>query len=688
MGIRQTQLSRVVEKIVRSYLQRGRYPSIQTITYHLGQWLREHTPGAPSFSPLKVLRKEKSDSERYNDNVTMIHQDIGDLYDATINQTIRIMNDFNFAETERDKISHELATLSKKIDQLLLVSGAGSSYLDTVIEDFIDTSRVNTANSTTAIDLNNGQITLKENQRQSNKVLINGSQATFTALTPNLKTAAIETINNAFDDNVNTAWWHVVKTTSPGTVKAELTIRLAGQEEINEVEYVAHHGKAMLIQVEYSLDGSTFTPLPEKNNKQSVSDRAIWNFSQLKVKAIKFTYEKKDHDDNSAGVYNYYFGAKTISISKKSYLSEGVMITQPFVFSSDNINMVSLTASHDIPFGTSIDYEVALTNDTTALDNLIWYPISSSEDSTPKYSKTVAFNARASKNIEFGQAETTEEVKNGMKVFRLLKDDKDGTLPDSFDDIQNPILLRGINQWRRERTYVKFDGTIPLNSAWKTQYDNRPEMIRTDYIPIGNQLSLRRENGGKSDNMYRFTTCVYSEEARVEPLSLAVIQTVSGVRKRIGTYAVYVDGKRMVPSNEEVTLTLAAGWSEIQILFHWGDMQLRQDFADSNLPNETLLGKFNFLMEKRVRADKDSLKIVDEHSLYYNISPNNRDYFAIYENQVVLNYLPTNCIFQLVYEVIDSSIQNNQVVARASMKRDESIPHITPKIMRLQLQAK
>ncbi|GAK42081.1 hypothetical protein TCA2_4573 [Paenibacillus sp. TCA20] len=688
MGIRQTQLSRTVEKIVRSYLQRGRYPSIQTITYHLGQWLREHTPGAPSFSPRKVLRKEKSDSESYNDNVMMIRQDIGDLYDATINQTIRIMNDFNFAETERAKINHELSMLSKKIDQLLLVSGAGSSYLDTVIEDFIDTSRMNTGNSTVAIDLNNGQITLKENQRQSNKVLLSGSQATFNALTPNVKQSAIETINNAFDDNINTAWWHVIKTTGPGTVKAELTIRLASVEEINEIEYIAHHGKPVLIQVEYSLDGSTFTPLPEKNNKQSVSNRAVWNFSQLKVKAIKFTYEKKDHDDNSAGVYNYYFGAKSISISKKSYLSEGTLITQPFVFSSDNINMVSLSASQDIPFGTTIDYEVALTNETTALDSLIWYPISPSEDTTPKYSKTVEFNARASKNIEFGQAEATQEVKNGMKVFRLLKDDKDGTLPESFDDIQNPILLRGINQWRRERSYIKFDGTIPLNSTWKSQYDNRPDSIRTDYQAIGNQLNLRRENGGKSDNFYRFTTCVYSEEARVEPLSLAVIQTVSGVRKRIGTYAVYVDGKRMVPSNEEVTLTLAAGWSEIQILFHWGDMQLRQDFTDGDLPNETLLGKFNFLLEKRVRADKDSLKIVDEHSLYYNISPNNRDYFAIYENQVVLNYLPTNCIFQLVYEVIDSSIQNNQVVMRASMRREESIPHITPKIMRLQLQAK
>ncbi len=688
MGIRQTQISRQIEKIVKGYLLRGRYPTLQTITYHFSQWLRENNLGAPSFSPLKVLKKEKSDSDRYNQNATMIHQDINDLYDSTINQTIRIMGDFNFAETERYKIRHDLESLSKKIDQLLLVSNAGSSYLDSIIEQFSDASMINAKESTIAIDLNNAQITLKENQRQSNKIAIVGSQGKFNVFTPNVKQAALESISNAFDDNINTAWWQVVKTQGPGVVKAELVITLQQAEEINEVQYTSHHGKQMIIQVEYSLDGSVFTPLPEKNNRRTITEQAVWNFSQLKVKAIKFTYEKKEYDDNSAGTYNYYFGAKNISLSKKNYLSEGTAITKPFVFSSENINMVSLTASHEIPFGTEIEYEVALSNETTAVDNLIWYPISSSQETSPKYPKVVDFNARKVKSIEFGLSEPTQEVINGMKVFRLIKDDKDGTLPDSFDAIENPQLLRGINQWKRERTYVQFDGTIPLNSAWKTEIDNRPNNIRIDYLPISNSLSLRRSNGGNSDNFYRFTTCVYSEEVRVVPLSLAVIQTVSGSRKRIGTYAVYVDDKRMVSSNEEVTLTLNKGWSEIEILYHWGDMSQRKDFTNELLPNDTIVGKFNFMTEKRIRADKDTLKAIDKHSLYHNISPNNHDYFAIYERQVVLNYQPNNCIFQLSYEVIDATIKNNEVVMRATLSREENSTHITPKIKKLQLQAK
>jgi hypothetical protein len=688
VGIKQKQISRTIENIVKYYLLNGKYPTLQTITYHFSQWLREHTPGAPSFSPLKVLRKEKSDERRYNENVKLIHQDITDLYDTTIEQTIRIMSDFNFAETERKKLWLELQQVSKKIDQLLLISASRTSYLDAVIEDFVDAGMVNKERSTIYIDLKNQQITLDENKRESNKVLLIGSQAQFNALTPNVKSAAIEPIGNAFDDNINSAWWHVVKTNGPGAVRAELVIRFSKEEEINEIEYIAHHGKPVLIQVEYSADGSTFTPLPEKNNKKNVIDSEVWNFPKLTCKALKFIYEKKEHDDHSAGVYNYYFGAKNISISKKNYLSEGVLYTNPFTFSSPNINMVSLLAKNEIPYNTSIDYEVALYKEGQPIESLIWYPISSTEDTNPKYSKVVEFNARTSKNVEFGKAESTAEVVNGMQVFRLIKDNGDGTLPESFDNIKNPQLLRGINQWKRERTYIPFDGTIPLNSVWKTQYENRPSSILIDYLPIGNTLSLRRTGGGLQDNFYRFTTCIYSEEIKVLPLSVSVIQTLDGVPRRIGAYSVYVNGKRMVPSNEEVTMTLIAGWNEIQILYHWGDMQMRRDFPQDQLPNETFLGKFNFMQEKWVRADKEPLKYVDFHSLYHNVSPNNRNYFSVHERQVVLNYLPKNCIFQFVYEVEDEEKKNNQVIVRAKLRRNESIPHITPKIMSLQLTAK
>jgi hypothetical protein len=114
-------------------------------------------------------------------------------------------------------------------------------------------------------------------------------------------------------------------------------------------------------------------------------------------------------------------------------------------------------------------------------------------------------------------------------------------------------------------------------------------------------------------------------------------------------------------------------------------MQQRRDYTEEELPTETYLGKFNFLKEKKVRADLAPLQYVDVHTLYHNVSPNNHDNFAISENQVVLNYRPVNCIFQLSYEVDAEEITHNQVVLKAVFSRSEDTPHLTPKIYALQL---
>jgi hypothetical protein len=688
MSIRQSQIARTIENIVKYYMFHGRYPTMQTITYHFSQWLRENTPGTPSFSPLKFMRKEKSDADRYNQNIKLIHTDIQDAYDATIDQTIRVMSDFNFAETERKKIRKELADVSKKIDKLILLSKDPSGLTDSIIEDFSDMSMVDNTKSTIYTNVDLREITLKENIRQSNKVLLVGSNAKFSTLTPNVKEAAIESINNAFDDNMNSAWWHVIKTEGPGTVRGELAVLLPQESDINTVEFTSHSGKAILIELEYTTDGVNYTPLPGQNNQQSITDKASWNFPLMTVKGIKFIFEKKEYDDNSAGIYNYYFGAKNISVYKKNYLSNGELYTTPFVFNTDNVNMVSMIATHEIPYNTGIDYKVALYGENQDPNSLVWYPISSADDTNPTAPKIVEFNTRSTKTIEFANAETNLQVINGMTVFRLLSSNNNPALPDSFADIKNPQLLRGINQWKRERTYIKFMGDIPLNSNWDDMLQNRPSQVRVDYLPISNILSLRRLNGGPTDNFYRFTTCIKSDQAKVETVSIAMLQTVNGVKTRMGTYAVYMNGERMIPSNEDVTLKFKKGWNQIQILYHWGNMAQRMDYTQDQLPIETSLGKFNFSLETMVRADLEPLKYVDQHSLYYNISPNDHDNFAIMEQQVVLNYLPVNCIFQLSYELPNVNVKSNQVLLYANFSRNTDTPHLTPKLHGLQVQSK
>lgn len=708
MGIRDIQMTRIIERIIRYYLKYGRYPTFQTITYHFSKWLREHTPGAPSFHPLTFFRKEVSDSKRHNQNIERIYTDLCDAYQATIEQHKRIMSNFYYIETERNKLWNELSRLSNQIDELIMTTGnADFKYFQGQTISFEDMSMIDQEKTTAFVDLSNQQVTLKESVANTKIIPINPKNVKFSLLMPAEKTEALESVQRAFDGNLNTAWWQVVKSKTPGSIeeetsmgmRAELTIMFDKEEEFNEIRYVGHHGKPIYMKIEFTTDGVQFISLPDKNNYRKVIHGDVWQFPKIKAKGIKMIFEKKEHDDRSAGVYKYYFGAKDITIVNKSYVSESVLYTNPIEF-SQSIQEISGYFEDDIPFNTNIHYEIALYEPEKHINELIWYPISSYDDDQAKYPKVIQFNFKYVRTVEASKAEPTGQVINGMQIFRLIKDNGESIVSEilkdensteteeSFDQIKNAQLFRGINQWRREKCYVPFDGTIPLNNKWTQLYEEQPSVIKIDYLPIGNVLTLQKQNEG-IENFYRFTTCVYMEEPKVQPLSLSMVYTMpSGARKRLGTYSVYLNNERLIPLNDEVTLNLKKGWNEIQILYHWGDLELRKDMKREDLPYETYLGKFNFAKQKKIRADLIPLTYVDVHSLYHNISPNNRNYFSIHERQIVLNYQPKNCIFQLVYESDTNATQNNTIILRATLSRDPNIVDITPKIKRIRLRAK
>jgi hypothetical protein len=709
MGIRDLQISRITEKIIRYYLKYGRYPTFQTITHHLSKWLREHTPGEPSFRPWTFLKKEVSSSKRHNENIERIYTDLCDVYQTTIEQHQRFMSNFSYIETERKKLRNELLRLSSTIDELILSLGrADFRYFQGQTIDFSDLSFIDQEHTTALIDIKNRQATLKEDLLNARVIPIQPERATFSLLMPAEKTEALTTIRNAFDGNANTAWWQVVKSKTPGSIdseksagmRAELTIMFEKDETFNEIRYIGHHGKPVYVKIEFTTDGVQFSPLPDKNNYRQVIQADVWQFPAITAKGIKLIFEKKEHDDRSAGVYQYYFGAKEISVIQKTYVGESVLYTNPIEF-DQSIQEVSAKIVDDIPLGSNVLYEIALYEPNKSYQELIWYPISSYDDSQAKYPKVLPFELKYVRTIEASKAEPTGQIINGMKVFRLLKEDgtniiselakKEGDkeTEESFDKIKNAQLFRGINQWKREKCYVPFDGTIPLAERWNQLYANNPSNIKVDYLPIGNILTLQNPNEG-IDNFYRFTTCIYMDEPKTQPLSFAMTYTMpSGGRKRLGVYAIYLNNERLIPINDEVTLPLKKGWNELQILYHWGDLEKRKDMRKEDLPYETYLGKFNVAKQKKIRADLSPMTYVDVHTLYHNLSPNNQNYFSIHERQLVLNYQPKNCLFQLVYEADNQDIANTRsVIFRATLKRDAMNQYVTPKIKKIQIRAK
>lgn len=707
MSIGRIQISRAIERIVKYYLYHGRYPTFQTITSHLSSWLRSNTPGAPSFKPIRIRRKEASDHKKFNQNVKEIHTDLSDAYQATIQHTNEVMRDVEFMDVERDKLKHDILLLEKEITKMLMLeANVDYRYYEGEVISFEDASYLDQESSTIGLDIEKQKITLKDSGRNSSKIKVNPQLAKFQTLMPSSRTAALESLSNAFDDKLNTAWWEVVKTKTPGSIegekssgmRAQLTVLFDQPTLVNEIRYKSHHGKPVYTKVEFTTNGSSFHPLPGNQNSREVTDLEVWEFDPITVTGFRFIYEKKEHDDRSAGQYQFYFGAKDISFFKKRYEPEGILVTKPITFGSP-IRLLSMEAIDHTPVGTSIDYEVATYRNDRSVEELQWFPISSIDDSNARDSKYIEFNTKYYRTAHIHRAEPTGEIKNGMQVFRLTKDNGDpiiseiwdnvatGTHKETFDEIKNAKLFRGINQWRRERIYKPFTGEIPLNSAWNELYQKRPEQIRIDYQPIGNTLPLSAEESGKKANFFRFTTCIYAEEEGTFPLSLSLIQTLpSGIRNRLGTYAVYLNQERQKTTHDEIMMKFKSGWNEIAILYHWGNMQERKDLPNDQLPEYAYLGKFSFQDQAKVRADLYPMTYIEPHALFHNVSPNNKQYFSVYERQVILNYLPESCLFQFRYEAdISDELSTHDLILRAKLKREYQQESSTPSINEIRL---
>src|SRR5699024_3089501 len=165
-----------------------------------------------------------------------------------------------------------------------------------------------------------------------------------------------------------------------------------------------------------------------------------------------------------------------------------------------------------------------------------------------------------------------------------------------------------------KKTYIPFDGSVPLNNKLNNLYEKDPSLISIDYLKIGNDLKMLDKTNRKKDNFFRFTTCIYTDEPITHPLTLSLAQTLpNNKRKRLGTVALYLNQERQKIQNDEATLEFKKGYNQISILYHWGDLDERKDIRSDYLPTETYLGKLNFLKQKKVRAELKPMTLIETH---------------------------------------------------------------------------
>lgn len=691
MKIKSLQVTRKTEEIVKRYLLGGTYPTFRTITKELSDWLQGHTPGVPSFVYRKIQKKSLSNSERFNEDLHRIDQDVKDSYEASIYQSNALMQNFTQGQIERDKLRHELEKVNNQIDELLTISKfAESKYVNEQIIGIEDMSLLNIKDSTADIDLAKKEVTLRERKLSSRRVQINPNQVKLEILQPYHSHDTLEKLTYAFDDSVNTAWWETVRTKEMNVnnkMELALIVSFADLTALNTIEYLPHHTKEMTVQLEYSTDGIAYTPIVKQTEEKSVNLRT-WRFPTIKARTIKMRFTKYQYDERALDAYVYYFGAKNISMYEKSYEEESVLYSQQLNLPKNAKNLSILTEEENAE-GTFIEYEVSL-NPSELAEERIWHRMDSGDKTNSSYAKAIQLSNLEPKKVEARRSVATGEIVNGMQSFKLINQNgksiisEDENQVESFSALSNAKLYRGLHQWKRERIYVPFNGDMPLNYQWDKLYTEKANLIKRDYYLKGNNLKF---NAG-TDNFYRFSICIYSNNSRQLPLGIQLVETVlNGVKKRLGSYSVYCNKNRLIPSNDEVTLSFERGWNEIQILYHLGDVLRRSDITVNEMPEGTYLGKLNIAGESMVRGDLLPMVLTEKNNLFHNISPRNNDYFAVDERQVILNYQPNNTVFQLVYDEEKTAQVEMPYIIRATLKRAAGIDSITPRLKRIRIRS-
>lgn len=689
MIIRNNQLAKKTEAIVKKYLFKGTYPQLKSITNELSIWVESHLPGTPTFKSKKVFKKDITNSDDFNEQTSAIEEDITDVYNASIEQHNQLMKNFTQGDIIRERIRFDIDEISNELDKLLILSKyADKNYIHEDVITFNDLSDIDIIRTDIDVDITNRQATLKERSIQSKRISVKEQNVEVKVLQSHTSVSTIEPISYAFDDSINTAWWIKVITkeiNSNNRMEAEIIVTFDELTEINTLDFTPHHTSEMNVSLEYSLDNDTFNPISTVSN-QKVTEPIKWSFKTTKMKYLKIRIKKNQYDDINGQGYLYYFGAKNIAIYKKSYEPEGTLYSKKLALPA-NSKQLSIESTKNNRSGTKLEFEVCFNPDQDK-EFQIWHKVDDVNDKKATASKSISINDIELVNVSGRKVIETGEIINSVRAYKILKNDGSSIFtPDNkgvstFSDFMNAKLYRGIHQWRREKTYVTFDGEIPLNAQWDTLYREKANLIDTDFFMKSNSLPL----GQTKDNFYRYTICINSATDRQMPLGIELVGiTNKEIKKRLGSYSVYCNQQRLVSVNEEVTLKLVTGWNEIQILVHIGDVSKRTDLLPDEVPNYFLVGKSNFVAEQYVRAELSPMIKTTKESLFYNVSLMNHGYFAIDDQQVILNYLAKDTIFELIYDNKDLSTAAVPYIIKVKMSRNADDESLTPIIKDLHI---
>lgn len=253
MSLASRQIKKELNRITEEKLKSGFVSTVDYILSELNKFYKVVTTGSPTFRARKQVYRKKWNVDDYNQNLTEIYNDLNNLYEEIVQQFTTVLINFDFNDSERRRLLHEMATVDGDIDDLLLLSSDINGYLYSVHDTFLDRSKIDLQYTTSEINTDAEAIMLRESRKGISKVNLSHyydieqypvlAEEQYASKIVSNKLFLGSKFGYAFYD-INTAWSQKIITNAPGKLQVnfiiELNPNINDETRVSRIEMFGH----------------------------------------------------------------------------------------------------------------------------------------------------------------------------------------------------------------------------------------------------------------------------------------------------------------------------------------------------------------------------------------------------------------------------------------------------------------
>ncbi len=570
MSIASRQVTKEVNRIIENVMKDGYLPTIEHLLFELTNFYKRVMIGFPSFKMRKQLYRKVWDVDKYNGNLSEIYDDLNNLYEEIVDQFTIILRDFDYYDTERRKLMHEIREWDGELNSLLLVAEDTEGYLYSVYDSFIDRDKIDLDSSTCEVNTDAGIVTLRESRQGIKKVdmshyfdIVNFpvlAEETYADNIVSNKLFAGSKFGYTFSD-IHTSWTQNITSRSNGELQVSFIIELNPNSTdgtyISRIEAIGQSVSPMYIEPLWSLDNINFRAFDlgagERQKIVSSEKKTVWNVFETNARYLKFVITKHQEDeavgDSGDPLYRYIIGFKHIEIFEMAYDKSSTLYSSAFSVTDPNgelltIDKASILVDEDVPAGTRIEYYLSLGSDTTDdPTDYNWVRLSPLNHPIPEESQVADFRHAVFfagvPDIQWSSSSygTALETTNGIDFYKVYQ------FP--WEPVRDSVTLyRGKDNWQVIPKY-EVKRTAVYDEEWAFGSGDTITLTYPDFTVVDGEgltrgsVKVKSDPGQSSDYTYIPTTDYtvnYSTKVITKTTGSAIESDVNAV-----TNTVYVD---------------------------------------------------------------------------------------------------------------------------------------------------